>query len=106
MLGAIVNNRAPVNESFNSNFVNRILQPLTRLERVWIVVKGLFSSNPIKFHCEIKYKLKNVTALNIDAYHTVQEILLRNQRQIRPSDIEAFEANNWQLKFSLLNAFV
>ncbi len=106
MLGAITNNRAPVNGLSNSSFQSKILQPLTRLERVWIVFKGLLSSNSLKFTCGIKYKIKNIVIYHQDTYDKVSEFLAQNKKLIRPKDIDAFEGKNWQFIYSLLNGFI
>ncbi|NBU62325.1 MAG: hypothetical protein EBS28_00825 [Chlamydiae bacterium] len=106
MLGAILNNRAPVNELSNSSFQREILQPLTRLERVWIVFKGLLSGNSLKFTCGIKYKIKNILINRQDTYDRVSDFLTQNKRLIRPKDIDAFNGKNWEFTYSPLSGFI
>ncbi len=105
MLGAISNNRAPVNGLSNSSFQSEILQPLTRLERVWIVFKGLLSGNSMKLYSGFKYKIKNVMIKDVDTYIQVSDFLTQNEKFIRPKDIDAFKGKNWQLQFSILNGY-
>ena len=105
MLGAILNNRAPVNGLSNSSFQSKILQPLTRLERVWIVFKGLLSGNSMKLYSGFKYKIKNVMIKDVDTYIQVSDFLTQNEKFIRPKDIDAFKGKNWQLQFSILNGY-
>ena len=105
MLGAISNNRAPVNGLSNSSFQSKILQPLTRLERVWIVFKGLLSSNSLKFTCGIKYKIKNIVIYRQGTYDKVSDFLTQNEKLIRPKDINAFKGIHWQFEFSPLNGY-
>ncbi|MBU6149086.1 MAG: hypothetical protein KGQ54_02710 [Verrucomicrobia bacterium] len=73
--------------------INRFLVPLSFLERISLIVKGIFSKESFKSLCGIKYGIKPDYIKFQCAAKTALKVIDAKKIQIRRSDLEAYLCN-------------